>query len=151
MSDLDPIVMHFEVPLTPAEAFELFTSELDSWWPLVGHSCSDDEHAKVHFDQRVGGEVTESSAKASAPFVWGTLSEWNPPSGFAMSWHPGQAPENATQLTVSFAQTAAGSRVTLVHDGWAARGAEGARARDMYASGWVGVTDLYRTRATSHG
>ena len=29
-----------DVPLTPAQAFDLFTAKLDAWWPSATHSVS---------------------------------------------------------------------------------------------------------------
>jgi hypothetical protein len=147
MNKVDPVIMTFDVPLSPAEAFDLFTSELDTWWPFIGHSCTDDEHAKVHFDQRVGGQVLERSADESRSFVWGTIIEWDAPTRFSMSWHPGQPADQATKLAVSFAKSAEGCTVTLIHDGWEARGEKGLEMRGMYAQGWVAVTQSYTARA----
>lgn len=137
---LEAIVKRIEVALAPAAAFALFTREMGAWWPLASHACAPDGRSRIAFDERVGGEVTETASDGRR-HVWGTITEWAPPQVFAMSWHPGRPAEDATLLRVTF--DAAGPQrcaVTLVHDGWAARGEA---ARTQYDGGWVGVLARY--------
>jgi uncharacterized protein YndB with AHSA1/START domain len=123
------------VRLAPADAFDLFTREMHIWWPFVGHSCSDADAQDVHFEPRVGGVVIER-ARGGRQFVWGTLAEWDPPRGFAMSWHPGLPVDEATRLRVSFTARDGGTEVRVLHEGWEARGADAAAKRDQYDGGW---------------
>jgi hypothetical protein len=134
---LAPIDQRVHVALSPGEAFALFTEGIARWWPFRDHSCSDDA-LDVRFEPRAGGAVTEL-ARNGDRHPWGTLSWWEPPHGFAMSWHPGSDPSRATQLTVRFTAAAGGCEVHLQHDGWAASGdADGAR-HDRYEHGWAVV------------
>jgi hypothetical protein len=136
MSDIPPPVdQRVHVRLAPEDAFGLFTREMAAWWPFAGHSCSDDDGQDVRFDPRVGGQVTEVAGDGST-YVWGTLSEWDPPHAFTMSWHPGLPTEVATRLRVSFVPRDGGTEVRVLHDGWAARGAQAAEKRDQYDGGW---------------
>jgi hypothetical protein len=123
------------VRLAPTKAFELFTGGMRLWWPFVGHSCGDEESLEVVFEPRLGGAVTEV-ARDGRRWTWGTLSEWNPPHAFAMSWHPGLPIEEATRLRVSFAANAEGTEVQVHHDGWETRGRDAKSKRDQYDGGW---------------
>lgn len=138
MSVPPPVDRWVDVTLAPEQAFDLFTRQMRRWWPFAGHSCSDAAGADVLFEPRVGGAVTEH-APDGARFVWGRLTEWDPPHGFAMRWHPGLPPEVATRLAVRFEPHAGGCRVRVRHDGWEARGAEAAATRDQYDGGWPHV------------
>jgi uncharacterized protein YndB with AHSA1/START domain len=123
------------VRLSPDEAFALFTREMRAWWPFVGHSCGDESGGDVQFEPRAGGAVTEIGRDGTR-WAWGTLSEWDPPHAFAMAWHPGLSPDQATLLRVTFSRGAAGTEVRVRHTGWDARGASAAEKRDQYDTGW---------------
>lgn len=135
MSRLPPVVRTVQVRLAPAEAFELFTGQMRLWWPFVGHSCGDADSLDVRFEPRAGGAVTEI-ARDGRQWQWGTLAEWDPPNGFAMSWHPGLDRALATRLRVRFVAQDGGTEVQVHHDGWEARGEQAAAKRDQYDGGW---------------
>ena len=42
------------VDFTPAEAFELFTARIASWWPVGTHSYGGDDVQEVVLEPRVG-------------------------------------------------------------------------------------------------
>jgi uncharacterized protein YndB with AHSA1/START domain len=140
-----PVDQSVAVQIAPAEAFDIFTRQMRLWWPFAGHSCADDAE-DVQFAARVGGAVTEIS-RSGQRHVWGCLTEWDPPHGFAMSWHPGAGPERASRLRVRFTAVAGGTEVHLVHDGWEVHGDAAQRNRDMYDSGWPGVLKAYAAAA----
>lgn len=146
---LPPVEQRIVVKLAPADAFELFTRGLARWWPFRGHSCSDDAE-DVLFDGRVGGAVTEVG-KDGSRHTWGTLTAWDPPSTFAMSWHPGQGAERATQLAIRFTAVPGGCEVHLLHGGWDALGADGDAMRGNYDKGWGRVFELYVAFAAKEG
>jgi hypothetical protein len=128
-----PVIHRLHVPLTQQQAFKLFVDGIDRWWPFATHSCAREVSSTLQFERHVGGAVTELTG-AGVCHLWGTLTDWQPPHRFVMTWHPGQAPEHATRVTVEFEPVDGGCAVTLRHDGWAARGAG---ARTMRAiTGW---------------
>jgi len=136
MKTIPPVVRSVQVRIAPHEAFALFTADMRLWWPFVGHSCGDADAVDVQFEPRAGGAVTEIG-KDGQRWPWGTLAEWDPPHGFAMSWHPGLDAALATRLRVRFvAQPDGGTEVQVHHDGWEARGAQAAAKRDQYDGGW---------------
>lgn len=152
-SHIAAVVRSVRIGLSQAEAFELFTTGLDVWWPFKDHSCTDDSAAMVRFDGRVGGQVTEMMPGGSASHVWGTITSWDPPDHFAMTWHPGQSPDQSTRLSVRFRQESGGCVVELTHDGWESRGDQAKTARESYDSGWPTVLAEFAaaaTRKTAH-
>lgn len=142
-----PVDRRVSVRLAPQQAFELFTAHMRDWWLFGGHSCSGDPAADVRFEPRAGGAVVET-ASDGRQFRWGTLSEWSPPTAFAMSWHPGLPEAEATELRVSFTATPEGTEVRVLHDGWLARGAAAQAKRDQYDSGWPQTLAAYAAEAS---
>ncbi len=122
------------VRLAPAAAFALFTRDLRRWWPRRTYSLLEGADVALVFGAAIGETVAEVDADGGS-HVWGTIVEWEPPHGFAMSWHPGRPSEQATRLRVRFRAVAGGTRIDLCHDGWSAR-PDGAAARDTYERGW---------------
>ena len=66
----------------------------------------------------------------------------------AFSWHPGQPPERASQVEITFAAAGGQTLVTLEHTGWEAF-ADPAAARAQYDQGWPVVLDCYRCYAAA--
>jgi uncharacterized protein YndB with AHSA1/START domain len=130
-------------------AFDAFTRQLSTWWPLASHSCFLDPTARVEFDAFEGGHVWEVRRDGERA-KWGEILDWRPPHGFAMTWHPGTDPANATRLRVRFeAITPSLCRLHLVHDGWEARAANAFPSRDSYDAGWDVVLSGYPARAVT--
>lgn len=137
-----------QVPLSVQQAFELFVHDMARWWPFASHSCGGDDATDVSFEPRVGGAVTEHT-RSGATHAWGRLTAWDPPAHFAMTWHPAQAPQLATQLSVRFTAADSGCLVDLRHDGWGVRGADAAPVRDNYQQGWALVLGRYAAAAAT--
>jgi len=147
---LEPVRHRIEVPLTPAEAFELFTAGIARWWPFRGHSCSGERAVDVEFEPQVGGAVVEVTRDGER-HPWGTVTQWEPPNRLAMTWHPAQPVECATQLEVRFAASAAGCELHLEHGGWSARGDQAAEVLEGYRKGWAGVLGRFAAAAVENG
>lgn len=144
-----PIVKNVRVGLSPEKAFDLFTTRMETWWPVESHSVSAGNGApskSLTFDAKMGGELVEI-ASDGVRHVWGIVHEWAPGAAFAMSWHPGKSADQGTRLRVTFAADGEGCQVELTHDGWEALGDDGAKMRDGYDGGWNGVLERY-TQAT---
>ncbi|WP_200961248.1 SRPBCC domain-containing protein [Phycicoccus sp. Soil802] len=124
-----PVRREVRVRCDADTAFELFTAHLGAWWPLGTHSVFGAE-GSVAFED---GTVVERRGADTA--VWGTVLRWERPVGFAMTWHPGQGPERATEVAVEFTADGDGTLVTLTHTGWE-RLAEPEAARADYDRGW---------------
>lgn len=137
---LEPVRKSVTVRRSPAEAFEIFTARLGSWWPLAEYSIYQAEAAACGIEPRVGGKVYEV-AKSGERSEWGTILTWDPPRGFSMTWHPGREPETAQEVELRFLAVPGGTRVDLEHRGWQKLGAEANEAREGYDGGWAVVLE----------
>ena len=144
MSELPPVRRQVVVPVTCAAAFEVFTAEIGSWWPVAELSVHG-EHTTVGFEN---GRLVEHGPDG-AEAVWGTILDWQPPTLLRMTWHPGGGPAKASEVEVRFAEvTEALTLVTVEHRGWE-RFADPAAARTEYDHGWPQVLTAYSARTTS--
>jgi uncharacterized protein YndB with AHSA1/START domain len=123
-------------------AFEVFTREIESWWPTHTHSIGGDKIVEVEFEEQVGGRIFERHSDGGEG-EWGRVLAWEPPHRFAMSWYPGHDAAEATELDVRFAAEGDGTRVELEHRGWEILGERAAAAREAYNSGWDEVAGHY--------
>ncbi len=123
----EAIVKTVVVDFAPAEAFELFTARIASWWPVGTHSYAGDEVTDVVLEPHVGGRLYEVTDKGEQD--WGRVLAWDPPRGFLLDWQIGDA--SGTEVEVTFEEEGPGSRVVLEH-----RGFEASDPRGRYASGW---------------
>jgi uncharacterized protein YndB with AHSA1/START domain len=139
---VEPVHKTLVVACGPERAFEVFTREIASWWPLGKHSIGGEKITEVVFEEHPGGRIFERHSDGGEG-EWGRLLEWDPPHAFVMTWYPGGVPEDATELEVRFAAEGDGARVDLIHRGWERLGAAAAERRSGYDSGWVTVLDHY--------
>ena len=136
-TSLDPLVKRLTVPCTTERAFEIFTDHIAEWWPLPTHSVGGNDAVSVRIEGQVGGEIVETIDDGRTS-VWGTVTTWEPPSRVAFTWHPGQSPQEATSVEVTFQDDGSSTLVTLTHEGWANR-PDGHKARRSYDTGWDSV------------
>jgi uncharacterized protein YndB with AHSA1/START domain len=129
-------------------AFAVFTQRIGAWWPVDVHSVHG-AGATVVFDaEEVGGRLVESKAGADDA-VWGTVTRWEPVDAVAFTWHPGQGPERASQVSVTFEDSGGKTLVRLEHTGWEAFGERAQEAREEYDHGWPVVLDAYAALASA--
>lgn len=120
---------------TVESAFKRFTAGIGSWWPLDTHSVRPERADAVVFETWVGGRVYEQH-EGETEALWGTVTAWDPPRRFAMTWHPGRDVETATRLEVEFDEVEEGARLRLRHTGWEALGSDAAKTCREYDRGW---------------
>jgi hypothetical protein len=138
MTSLPPVVRQLEVATDPARAFELWTAQVGSWWPMATHSVHGAE-ATVAFTD---GRLVETGPDGSTS-DWGTVLTWDPPHLLTMTWHPGRDATEATQVEVRFEPVEEHrTRVILTHSGWEAR-AESEQVRESYDTGWAVVLGAF--------
>lgn len=111
------------VAAAPAEAFRLFTEEVDLWWRRglkYRHFAGD--RALVAIEPRVGGRVFEQLGPDGPVHVLGEVLAWQPGERLVFEWRLANfAPGERTEVEVLFAEAGEDRcRVTVTHRGWAA-------------------------------
>jgi len=138
----EPVVKTVTVPLTPKEAFVLFTDDIASWWPLHSYSVAGDEAVDCRFEPRVGGRLYEV-ARDGTESEWGEILAWEPPARIELTWHPGDSVDAQQHLVLGFRAVDGGTELRLEHRGWERLGERGAAVRESYQSGWDEVLGRY--------
>lgn len=134
------------VGCTVERAFEVFTEEIGSWWPLETHSLpvgKDGAGAPVTavLEPWAGGRLYERTADGGE-VDWGTVRAWEPPRRLVVSWDVHRAGVQ-TEFEVRFEPAGDGTRVELEHRGWERLGERGAELRTGYDGGWDTVLGRY--------
>lgn len=105
-----------------ADAFEVFTLEIDQWWRRGPRYRIGGKHpGTLHLEPRLGGRIFEQyGAGGSVLHEIGVVTAWEPPAHFAFTWRAiNFAPGQVTTVDVAFAASGDGTRVTLEHRGFA--------------------------------
>ena len=142
---LDPLVRTIEVPCDQATAFQIFVTEMSSWWPLGKYTVSAMGGApatSIRVDARRGGEIVEVGPNG-AEHLWGSIQAYEPNNYISMNFHipqPGEVVKDRSLVEVRFTALGANrTRVQLTQSNWEAFGE---RARDMqggYGGGWTAI------------
>ncbi len=130
--DTSPIRKTFRVNLDPARAFELFTSEIHTWWPLGTHAVDTKAVEACAFEGREGGRFYERHASGDE-HLWGTVLAWEPPGRLMFTFHPGGTPDEAQEIEVLFLDEDDGTLVEFESRGW--ENLDAAK-RSAYDTGW---------------
>ena len=144
---IEPIVKQVQVGVPPEVAYSVFTEEIAAWWPLATHSVGGERATSVKVDARVGGLVEEVGIDGPLR-IWGTVTDWSPPSLFGFTFHPGVSAEQAGHVSVRFSASDGGTTVELTHGGWE-NSTGGQSRRESYNSGWDVVLGAYVTAAAA--
>lgn len=126
------------VRCSPATAFQVFTAQLDRWWPR-SHSRSGDPAAAIALEPWPGGRLYERTP-AGAEYDWGRVIAWDPPRHLAYHWYLGSGAEQPSRVDVRFVDLGDGqTRVEVTHRGPELLGELWARNSAIYAAGWAAV------------
>ena len=111
------------VEVDQADAFEVFTAEIDQWWRQgPAFRIAGRRRGELHFEPGVGGRLFEtftSPSGASRTLVVGRVLVWEPPARLAFEWRGVNfKPHESTRVEVTFASFADGTEVTVCHRGW---------------------------------
>jgi activator of HSP90 ATPase len=107
------------VAVSPTDAFEVFTQEIDVWWrrgPRFRHGKGED--SELSFEQLADGRrlVERYAGKL---FEIGRVRVWEPGARLVFDWRASNfAPGESTEVELRFEPFADGTRVTLEHRGW---------------------------------
>jgi hypothetical protein len=113
------------VGVPPAQAFRIFTEEIELWWrrgPRFRYARGD--AGLIALEPHVGGRVFESyTVDGNAHVVEiGRIRVWQPPQRLLVDWQVARGtPLERTEVEVLFEPAGDhGTRVTVTHSGWAA-------------------------------
>ncbi|HEY8377370.1 MAG TPA: SRPBCC domain-containing protein [Nannocystis sp.] len=114
--------MSVSVAVPPALAFQIFTEEIDLWWRRGRKfRVAGANRGIIHIEPHVGGRLFESFTDGEKTRVveTGRVLVWEPPTRLVLEWRVVNfAPDERTEVEVVFAESGAGTLVTVRHRGW---------------------------------
>jgi uncharacterized protein YndB with AHSA1/START domain len=156
----DKVTVTMFVDVAPADAFEVFTLEIDQWWRRgPAYRVAGKQPGVLHLEPKLGGRLFEDHGGPAVHEV-GTITAWEPPTRLAFAWRSITfGPGEITHVDIQFVASGGGTRVVLEHRGWAAiRGdhpvRHGKPSREFIADlgmWWTGLLRSLAERATSRG
>jgi uncharacterized protein YndB with AHSA1/START domain len=117
----DQAVVSVLVKVEPAEAFRIFTEEIDCWWRGGLKYRIGRKRSVVHLEPKLGGRLFESFETAAGEKVkeTGRVTCFEPPTRLVLEWRAVNfAPQERTEVEVLFEASASGTLVTVCHRGW---------------------------------
>jgi len=151
-----PVEVSIVVAAPRAEAFDVFTRDIGSWWPAEHHILQA-ELAEMVFEPKVGGQIVDRGIDGTE-CRWAHVLVYDPPNRLVISWDITLAwqietdPAHSSEVEVVFTSVASDhTRVDLVHrhierhgEGWEQM--HGAVGSD---EGWlIGIERFARRMAT---
>ncbi len=137
-----PLIKTIDVPCSQKNAYDVFLTKMDSWWPLGKFTVSamtGTPARAIRVDVRVGGDIVEVGGDG-AEVLWGTIRVLEPHSRVTMDFHiprPGDMVTGRPLLELDFeALGPSQTRVTLTQSNFEALGEIGASVRGGYTFGW---------------
>ena len=125
-------------------AFDVFTSQLDMWWPP---SHKHDSTAELILEPREGGRFMER--RGGDERVLGTVLVWEPPAKLSYTWFPG-ALQGPTQVDVLFRADGDKTTVQVVHyEGQSQLGEQWQERVQLFARAWATVLPAFEEYANA--
>lgn len=109
------------VPCEAERAFRAFTDEIDAWWRRGARfRARPDRPSRMKFEQGTPGRFVEVYDDGSGDvFEHGKILDWTPFDRVVFEMRGRDfAPDERTEVEVSFEELDAGTRVTVRHHGW---------------------------------
>jgi uncharacterized protein YndB with AHSA1/START domain len=152
----DPVRHEVTVPVTVADAFDVFTAELVRWWPRE-FTWSQDGLVDIRIDPEQDGACYEIGPHGFR-CDWGRVLQWDPPHRVVISWQitpdrvPEPDPSRASEVEVSFESVnSRPSRVVLEHRAFERHGRGAPEYRAGMERGWAYLLDRYARAVHSRG
>ena len=137
-----------DVRVPPERAFEVFTRDIGTWWPLEGYTIGAQPAVTAVIEPRSGGRWFERAADGSE-CQWGHVLAYEPPHRLVLSWEIScdwQPDAGAvSEVEIRFQAHEGGTRVELEHRGLETYGDRAEQMRDTFGSpdGWGGLLAKY--------
>lgn len=147
-----PVRHEVRVKLSPEQAFDLFATRFDSWWPRDKSANPGTTLVEAVLEPRVGGRWYEKGANGTT-CEWGTVLAYEPGRRLVLNWQLGADytyhPELVTEVDIRFEPDGSGTLVTLEHRNIERFGQNWEEMRRGISSpgGWPGILDAYAERA----
>jgi uncharacterized protein YndB with AHSA1/START domain len=148
-----PVRKAVRVKASPAQAFEVFTKRMSSWWPPT-HSILKVAPKEHVLEPRVGGRWYQVGIDGSVCDN-GKVLAWEPPGRLLLAWQINAEwafdPDLITEVEVLFIADGEATRVELEHRLLERMGekAESARAAVDAPGGWGAILESFKTVAES--
>ncbi len=147
--EIAPVRKSVLVDASPPQAFAVFTSGIDRWWPK-SHGIGASPIRESVIEPFVGGRWF-TRHKDGSDVVIGRVRVWQPAERLVVSWEissewkPDPRPAFASEVEVRFTPEAGGrTRVELEHRNFERLGAAaGEKMRKDVDGGWPYLLDLY--------
>jgi uncharacterized protein YndB with AHSA1/START domain len=150
---IEPVRRSIEVEIPAAEAFELYTADVASWW-VKEHFIGKEPFVDVVLEPKVGGRYYEVAADGTE-CDWGRVLVWEPPTRVVTSWHLGgdwkyhPELEKASEVEVRFVPLGElACRVELEHRHFERHdGGESVAAGVGSPGGWSATLESFKAAA----
>ena len=146
------VVVTTFVEVSPHDAFEVFTREIDLWWRQTPrYRRLPGQRGTLCFEGEPPAQLVE---KGASTVVLGRVLAWESGKRVAFEWRGGElSAEDQTQVEVRFEAHRSGTRVTLEHRGLsslppqhpARHGFSGEAFEAMFGYFWADALTGYRT------
>jgi len=137
----EPLRKSIRVRCAVTHAFDVFTKQVDLWWP-PGHRRFDD--SRIRLEPIIGGRFLERAANGDE-FELGEVVTCDPPNGIAYTWNPGKG-AGPTLVSVNFAPDSAGTLVEIIHsEGNSALAEQWKERVALFDRGWDIVLPAFGT------
>lgn len=140
------------VNASAARAFDVFTKDMTSWWPLVTHHIAQVAAKEAVIEPFVKGRWFERGVDGSE-CDWGSVLAWDPPNRLVLAWQINadwkQDASLLTEVEVRFTEDGATTRVDLEHRMLERYGDRAEETRAGLDSGWGGLLRMYGERASN--
>lgn len=139
---LDPTTVRTSttVVLTPERAFQLFTTQIGSWWDEDKHILRSPLKEMI-FEPWVGGNIIDRGTDGSE-CRWARILAYEPPNRVCFSWDITTGwqietdPARCSDIEITFIPAPGGTTVTLTHRHLDRHGPGWESMRDAVAGGW---------------
>jgi len=151
---MNPIRKTIVVAASAERAFQVFTEEMSTWWPLSTSHIGKVDAKSAVIEPFVGGRWFERGVDGSE-CDWGRVRTWDPPRRLVLSWEISSDfqydPSIQTEVEVRFTPEGTSTRVDLEHRLLHYYGDKAGKMRGIFDSeqGWMRMLGAFAARASA--
>lgn len=133
------------LPLTPAAAFELFTTRAGEWWPADRRHLND---PRSQMFMLASGRFYERATDGTELDL-GRVRLWEPPHRVLLDFFVGTDATHPTQVEIRFTPEGDGTRVSVQHQPGERGAALWDKRAPIFARSWTAVLAALQTAASA--